>query len=78
MYKKLLLIYNPVSGKAQIKTYLADIIDMYAAHDYTVTIHPTNCKNDGYSFIRDHAAEYDVLSVCGGDGMLNEAVSGLM
>ena len=29
MEKKLLLIYNPVSGKALIKTYLADIIDIY-------------------------------------------------
>lgn len=78
MYKKLLLIYNPVSGKAQIKTHLADIIDIYANNDYTVTIHPTKCKNDGYEFIKEHASEYDVLSVCGGDGMLNEAICGLM
>ena len=78
MEKKLLLIYNPVSGKAQIKTYLADIIDIYAASDYSVTVHPTKCANDGYEYIKEHATQYDIISVCGGDGMLNEAVSALM
>ncbi len=78
MEKKLLLIYNPVSGKAQIRTLLADIIDIYSMNDYSVTVHPTKCQKDGYEYIKDHATEYDVISVCGGDGMLNEAVSGLM
>ncbi len=78
MEKKLLFIYNPVSGKAQVKTFLADIIDIYASKDFSVTVHPTKCKNDGYEYVKAHAEEYDILSVCGGDGMLNEAVSALM
>lgn len=78
MEKKLLLIYNPVSGKAQIKTYLADIIDIYANKDYCVTVHPTKRAFDGYEYIKEHGINYDVISVCGGDGMLNEAVSALM
>ena len=78
MEKKLLLIYNPVSGKAQIKTYLADIIDIYSNKNYEVTVHPTKCKLDGFNYIKENAHNYDVLSVCGGDGMLNEAVCALM
>lgn len=78
MEKKLLLIYNPVSGKAQIKTYLSEIIDIYSNKNYCVTVHPTKCKCDGYEYIKNHAGEYDIVSVCGGDGMLNEAVSALM
>ncbi len=78
MEKKLLFIYNPVSGKAQVKAFLADIIDIYSANNYSVTLHPTKCKFDGYEYIKAHAEEYDILSVCGGDGMLNEAVSALM
>ncbi len=78
MEKKLLLIYNPVSGKAQIKTYLADIIDIYSSYDYSVTVHPTSRAMDGLDYIKSHGAEYDVVSACGGDGMLNEAVSALM
>ena len=68
MEKKLLLIYNPVSGKAQIKTYLADIIDIYAGKDYSVTVHPTKCALDGFEYIKAHGTEYDIISVCGGDG----------
>lgn len=78
MEKKLLLIYNPVSGKAQIKTYLADIIDIFSNKNYAVSVHPTKCKLDGFNYIKDNAHNYDVISVCGGDGMLNEAVSALM
>lgn len=78
MERKLLLVYNPVSGKAQIKMYLADIAQIYSDKDYTVTLHPTKCKNDGYEYIKQHATQYDVISVCGGDGMLNETVSALM
>lgn len=78
MDKKLLFIYNPVSGKAQTRTFLADIVEIYSDNDYTVTVHPTKCKGDGFEFIREHASEYDLVAVCGGDGMLNEAVSALM
>lgn len=78
MEKKLLFIYNPVSGKAQVKTFLADIIDIYSSKDYSVTVHPTKCRFDGYEYVKQHATEYDIISVCGGDGMLNEAVSALM
>ena len=54
MERKLLLIYNPISGKGNIKTYLADIIDTFAGNDYSVTVHPTKCINDGYDYITNH------------------------
>ena len=78
MEKKLLLIYNPVSGKGQFRTHLADIIDIFSGKDYCVTVHPTKAAFDGYEYIKAHGDEYEVISVCGGDGMLNEAVSALM
>ena len=78
MEKKLLLVYNPVSGKAQIKSHIGEIIDIYSSHDYCITLHPTKCAKDGYEYIKEHMSEYEVISVCGGDGMLNEAVSALM
>ena len=78
MEQKLLLIYNPISGKGTIKTYIGDIIDIYSEKDYCITVHPTKSQSDGYGYIKEHASEYDVISICGGDGMLNEAVSALM
>lgn len=78
MEKKLLFVYNPVSGKAQVRNYLADIVDIYSSGGYSITVHPTQAKDDGYNYIKEHATEYDIISICGGDGMLNEAVSALM
>ncbi len=78
MEKKLLLVYNPISGKGHIKSHISDIIDIYSAKDFSITVHPTKCANDGYEYIKEHATEYDVISVCGGDGMLNETVNALM
>ena len=78
MDKKLLFIYNPVSGKGQSRAYLADIVEIYSNNDYSVTVHPTKCKGDGFEFVKNHASEYDLIAVSGGDGMLNETVSALM
>ena len=78
MDKKLLFIYNPVSGKAQARAYITDIIEIYSENDYIVTVYPTKCKGDGFEFIKQHASEYNMIAVCGGDGMLNEAVNALM
>lgn len=78
MERKMLLIYNPVSGKAHIKTYLNDIITILTSGNFCVTVHPTRCARDGYDYIKSNYGSYDVICVCGGDGMLNEAVSALM
>lgn len=78
MEKRMLFVYNPFSGKAHIKTYLDDIITIFTRGGYCVTVHPTSRVKDGYEYIGSFGKEYDVVSVCGGDGMLNEAVSALM
>ena len=74
----MLFVYNPVSGKGAIRTHLADIIDIYSSGGYTITLHPTTGEKDGYRYIKEQGKNYDVVSVCGGDGMLNEAVNALM
>lgn len=38
--KKLLFVFNPFSGKAQIKNQLLDIVDVMVKADYEVTIYP--------------------------------------
>lgn len=78
MNKKLLFVFNPHSGKAQIKNHLLDITDTFTKAGYDVTLRPTQEKLDAYNYIRAHANEYDRVIVSGGDGTLNEAVKGLM
>lgn len=78
MEKKLLFVYNPISGKSQIKNHLFEIINRFTKAGYLVSVHPTQARKDGYNYIKEHIFEYEIISVCGGDGMLNEAVSALM
>ena len=44
--KKLLFVFNPFSGKAQIKNQLLDIVDVMVKADYEVTIYPTQAQGD--------------------------------
>lgn len=76
--KKLLFIYNPKSGKGKIKNHLFDIINIFAKASYEVTAHPTQSKNDCSMTVAGQAELYDLVVVSGGDGTLNEAVSGMM
>ena len=42
--KTLLFIFNPFSGKAQIKNQLMDIVDTMVKAGYEVTIYPTQAS----------------------------------
>ena len=75
---KLLFIFNPHSGKGQIKNYLLDITDIFTKAGYDVTVRHTQAQLDAYNYIRLHGDEFDRIVVSGGDGTLNEGVKGLM
>ena len=75
--KRLLFVINPFSGKAEIKSYLADIIDLFIKYGYVVTVHTTQAVGDARELISS-VSGYDLIVVSGGDGTLNESVSGLM
>ena len=46
--------------------------------DYEVTIYPTQAQGDAIHKIETEAGDYDLVVCSGGDGTLNEVVSGLM
>ena len=74
----MLFIYNPYAGKAQIKGYLSDIIDMFVKAGYEVVVHPTQENGDGIRTARDSKKECKVIVCSGGDGTLDEVVTGMM
>lgn len=76
--KKLLFVFNPHAGKGQIKGKLLDIINTFIKHDFQVTIHPTQASNDARKIVAEEAGAYDLVVCCGGDGTLDETVSGMM
>ena len=58
--KKLLFVYNPHSGKCQILTHLAEIIDIFTKGGYEVTAHPTQARDDAMETVRRRAADFDL------------------
>lgn len=76
--KKMLFIYNPRSGKAQLKNKLSDILDIFVKGGYEVTVHPTQAKFDAKNVARENAPYYDIIACSGGDGTIDEVVDGLM
>lgn len=76
--KKLLFIYNAHSGKGMIKDYLSDIVDKFVKCGYRVEMHPTQKKLDAKEKVIRWAEDFDLVVCSGGDGTLNETISGLM
>jgi diacylglycerol kinase (ATP) len=76
--KKLLFIFNPTAGRGKIKGKLYEIINTFVKHGYKVTVYPTQNKGDATSIITRESEAYDLLVCGGGDGTLNEVISGQM
>ena len=77
MSKKLLFVFNPKSGKGLIKKYLVDIVDTMVKADYEVTVYTTQAQGDAIQKVEKEAAKYDLVVCSGGDGTLDEVVTGM-
>ena len=76
--KKLLLIINPNAGLQKSRKALADLIAIFTEYGYLSTVCVTARRGDAVAFAQDYAGEYDLIVTSGGDGTLNETVTGLM
>lgn len=77
--KRMYFIYNPHAGRAQIKNNLLDIIDIFVKGGYEVTVHPTQYARDAVETVKNLEKDYYDMLVCsGGDGTLDEVVTGMM
>lgn len=75
---KLLFIFNPYAGKGLIKNHLVNIIDCMVKADYEVTIYTTQAQGDAVKKIAKEAENYDRIVCSGGDGTLDEVVTGMI
>ena len=76
--KKALFIYNPNAGKGLLKPKLSDIIDIIVKAGYEVVVYPTQKYKDAYYKVKTFTEEYDRVICSGGDGTLDEVVTGMM
>lgn len=76
--KHVYLIINPHAGKAKAKTALFDIINTFSENNYRVTVDLTRYSGHARDMIRYLETEYDLVVCVGGDGTLNEVISGMI
>ena len=76
--QKLLFIVNPRAGRNKPHGPLFDALAILSAAGYLIRIRQTAAPGDATEIAFREAAEYDLVVAAGGDGTLNEVISGLM
>ena len=76
--KRMLFVYNPNSGMGLLKPKLSDVIDTFVKGGYEVTVYPTQRSQDAVRKVSEYKEEYDLVACSGGDGTLDEVVTGMM
>ena len=76
--KKMMLIINPVSGKRTSLRFLPDIIRIFSENRYAVTVFSTGKAGDATEYAKFYANEFDIIVCIGGDGTLNETITGIV
>ena len=76
--KKMVFILNPRSGKAQIKNRLMEILDIFTKAGYEISVHVTQKTRDAMEAAALLGKDADIIVCSGGDGTLNETISGMM
>ncbi len=78
MPKSLLMLFNPRAGRSKSRGPLFDAVSIFSQAGYLVRVHTTAGPGDAAETAAREGAEYDVVVAVGGDGTLNETISGLM
>lgn len=77
--RKLLMIVNPRAGRNKSRGPLFDAAAIFSQAGYLVSIHNTTAQpGDAAETAAAAGGVYDAVAAVGGDGTLNEVVSGLM
>ena len=76
--KKMLFIVNPLSGKGKVRERLLGILDIFIKNGYEVTVHVTQKRGDAMNVARERDDSYDRIVCSGGDGTLDEVVTGVV
>ncbi len=75
--KRLLFIYNPFAGKGMIRNTLSYILEEFSDCGYEVVVHPTTGSKDAARTVEECGDSFDLIVCCGGDGTLDEVVTGM-
>ena len=78
MSKQLLMIVNLHAGRNKSRSPLFDAVSVFSDAGYLISVHNTDAPGDAEETAAREGGKYDVVVAVGGDGTLNEVLSGLM
>lgn len=76
--KQMLLIVNPCSGKGRVRNHLLEITDIFIKAGFRVQIYVSQQPLDARDAAVRYGSRAELIVCSGGDGTLNEVVSGIM
>ena len=76
--KKLLYIYNPNAGRQRSLEVLPEVLGALSTQGYLLTVFPTTGPGKAMEAALTLSRDHDRIVCCGGDGTMNEVVSGLL
>ena len=76
--KKALVIVNPTAGRMKIRSGFFGVLQTLSAADTEPTVYFTRCQGDATRKVAEDGLSYDHIICCGGDGTLNETISGVL
>lgn len=76
--KRARIIYNPTSGRELFRKHLPEVLERMEIAGYETSCHATTCEGDATAAaITAVERKFDLIVAVGGDGTLNEVVSGV-
>lgn len=78
MARTLLFIVNPKAGRTRSTAPLYDVIAHFCQEGYLVDLRQTQGQGHAARMVEEEGGRYDRIVCCGGDGTLNEVVTGAM
>ena len=75
---RVLLILNPVAGHKAARVLLYPLVKLVCANEGMATVYATSARGEAERIAREQGGQYDRILCCGGDGTLNEVLTGLV
>ena len=76
--KKLLFIMNPFAGQKKANKVLPEILMLFTEAGYEINISMTTGPGSATRLAAERGGRADLVVCCGGDGTLNETITGLL
>ena len=76
--KKLLFIMNPFAGQKKANKVLPEILMLFTEAGYDIHISMTTGPGSATRLAAERGGSADLVVCCGGDGTLNETITGLL